>query len=231
MKQLRNQSGSIGVVAIVVVAVAIIGLVAFQFMGRTTNNDGTATAETTNLNTMKASDLRSTLVSKGVEHMMLTNMAVSDALDGAKSADASGAALYANGNDIGAAVGSVYGKDAETTFNTVWKLHLDQFVNYAVASSKGDAAGKTAALEAIETGYTKPISAFLAKANPNLPQTALETGFRDHVDMTAKMIDLHVAGDYTAEQAELKMSNEHIGELMSTLAGGIVKQYPDKFKD
>lgn len=234
MKSSRNESGSIVLVAVVLVAVAAIGLIGFKVMSASNAKNETAVTNVSasaGTNTVKASDLRADLVTLGVEHMSLTNKAVDDALDGTKTAPASGAALYANGTDIGAAVGSVYGADAEKTFNAVWKLHLDQFVNYAVAASKGDEAGKKAALDAISTGYTKPLSAYLAKANPNLPQATLETALDDHVQMTAVMIDHHVKGDYEAEMKELRHANQHLKGVFSVLAGGIVKQYPEKFQD
>ena len=177
----------------------------------------------------KAADLRATLVTLGVEHMTLTNQAIDAALDGSPTASASATALYANGNTIGAAVGSIYGKDAETTFDSVWKLHLDQFVNYAVADKKGDATAKQAALDTIQSSYTVPLAQYLAKANPNLPESALQTALTDHVNMTAMMIDDHVKGDYTAEYADLDMANTHMKDLFSTLAGGIVTQFPSKF--
>jgi len=186
------------------------------------------TAKVPTANT-KAADLRANLVTLGLEHMTLTNQAVDAALDGSPHADATGAALYANGNTIGAAVGSVYGKDAESTFDSVWKLHLDQFVKYAVADKTGDATGKQAALDNIQQNYTIPLAQYLAKANPNLPENALQTSLSDHVAMTAQMIDDHVKGDYTAEAADLDMANTHMKELFSTLAGAIVQQYPSKF--
>ncbi|HET7630261.1 MAG TPA: hypothetical protein VFK03_02710 [Candidatus Saccharimonadales bacterium] len=177
----------------------------------------------------KASDLRANLVTLGIEHMTYTNQAVDAALDGAPNAKQLADLLYANGDQIGAAVGSVYGQDAEKTFDQVWKLHLDQFVNYAVASSKGDKSAKQAALDKIDSGYTKPLAQFLAKANPNFDEQTLETALRDHVNMTAKMIDYHVAGDYQKETDELSMANKHMEGIMSTLAAGIVKQFPKKF--
>lgn len=188
-------------------------------------NDKAASSQTSS----KASDLRADLVTLGVEHMNYTDHAIDAALDGSPNASAVAKALYDNGNQIGAAVGSVYGKDAEKTFDSVWKLHLDQFVAYAVADSKGDTAGKQAALDKIDSGYTKPLAQYLAKANPNLPENVLESALRDHVNMTAKMIDDHVNKDYTAEANELDMANKHIEGIMSTLAAGIVKQFPDKF--
>lgn len=214
-----------------VVVALIIGLVVGWGVTMAVDNNGDSSNSNTKTATTdtKASDLRADLVTLGVEHMTYVDQAVDAALDGAPNAKELATNLYANGNQIGAAVGSVYGKDAEKTFNTVWKLHLDQFVNYAVASSKGDQAGKQAALATIDSGYTKPLAQYLAKANPNLPENVLETALRDHVNMTAKMIDDHVNKDYTAEVNELNMSNKHIEGIMSTLAGAIVKQFPDKF--
>lgn len=177
----------------------------------------------------KAADLRANLVSMGTEHMDLVYTAVASALQGTKSAEADKEALIQNGHDIGAAVGSVYGKDAEATFNSVWDIHLTQFVNYAVASSQGDQAGKEKALVTIDSDYTKPLAVYLAKANPNLPEDVLYSSLKEHVEMTATMIDQEAAGDYTVAEATRGESVMHIAELMSTLAGGIVKQFPDKF--
>jgi hypothetical protein len=177
----------------------------------------------------KAADLRANLVTLGVAHMDLTDAAIDAALDGAPNAAAVGNDLYTNGNQIGAAVGSVYGKSAETTFDAVWKLHLDDFVKYAVADKSGDSAGAAAALADIDANYTKPLAQFLAKANPNLPEATLEGALRDHVTMTATMIDDHVQGKYADEAAERDMSAQHLNGLFSTLAAGIVKQYPAKF--
>jgi len=187
-----------------------------------------ATAQAPTADT-KAADLRANLVTLGVEHMSLTDQAVNGALDSSPNATQTAAALYSNGNAIGAAVGSVYGTSAQATFDSVWKLHLDQFVAYAVADSKHDETGKAAALSAIETGYTKPLAQYLAKANPYIDEAALESALSDHVNMTAQMIDSHVQGNYAQEASELTAANQHIEGIFSTLASAIVKQNPTKF--
>ncbi|HTK39240.1 MAG TPA: hypothetical protein VL362_00060 [Patescibacteria group bacterium] len=192
-------------------------------------NDSMSVSEDNPNAATKAADLRANLVDMGVEHMDLTYAAVASTLQGTKSAQADGAALYKNGTDIGAAVGSVYGKDAETTFNKVWKLHLDQFVAYATAASKNDEAGKKMALNTIDSQYTKPLAAYLAKANPNLPEGTLYKGLKAHVDMTAVMIDDEAKGDYMAADKLRDEGADHLRDLFSTLAEGIVKQFPDKF--
>jgi hypothetical protein len=224
--QAKPQSMNIGMMIIIVVIGLAIG---FGIAKATNKKTTTASANTSASVTPSAEKLDNTLVTLGVDHMTLTDQAVDAALDGSPNANATATALYANGNDIGAAVGSVYGKSAETTFDSVWKLHLDQFVNYAVADKEGNAAAKQTALNTIQTGYTVPLAQFLAKANPNLPENVVQSDLTDHVAMTAMMIDDHVQGNYTAEQSELNMANTHITGIFSTLAGAIVKQYPSKF--
>ncbi len=215
----------------------VVGLaVGFGVSKASSSNNNSLTASTKNsasvpTSATKASEIRANLVALGVAHMDLTQHAVDATLDGDKNAAEVGKDLYKNGTDIGAAVGSVYGPEAEKTFNTVWKLHLDQFVAYAGASSKGDEAGKKAALSTIDSQYTKPLSAYLAKANPNLPQDTLYSVLSDHVTQTAAMIDLHVKGDYAGEQTARNQAAQHLNGIFSTLAGGIVKQFPDKFQN
>ena len=230
MKVSKDEKGNVGIIAVVLVLGLVIGFAVGRVMenNKTTTSSSSSSAAVTSAT--KAADLRSSLVTLGVEHMTLTASAVDQTLDGSPGAGETTKALYTNGTDIGAAVGSVYGKDAEATFNTVWKLHLDQFVAYAVASSKGDANGKQAALTSIDTNYTKPLAAYLAKANPKLPEKTLYSLLADHVTQTAGVIDDHVAKDYAKENADLTAANKHIEGIFSALAGGIVAQFPSKFQ-
>jgi len=230
MDESKKMAGAgLGIVMLVIGAVAGFGITKAADMHNT--NDLKQQAKTAQMPTSatKAGDLRANLVTLGVEHMDLTDQAIDAALDGAPNASDVAKDLFNNGDQIGAAVGSVYGKDAETTFNTVWKLHLNDFVKYAVASKSGDTEAKSAALSDIDTNYTKPLAQYLAKANPNLPEAAVEGSLRDHVTMTAQMIDDHVAGKYADEASMRDQGAQHLSGLFSTLAGGIVKQYPGKF--
>lgn len=223
MKLINNERGetSVGIMAAVVIVALLIGL-GFGHAIRKTKTTSTGI-------TSSAEALDNTLVTLGVDHMTLTDQAVDAALDGSPDATATGAALYANGNTIGAAVGSIYGSSAQSTFDAVWKIHLDQFVNYAVADKEGNAAAMQTALNTINTQYTIPLAQYLAKANPYLPEATLQTDLSQHVAMTAQMIDDHVKGNYTAEASELNQGNTMIAGIFSTLAGGIVKQFPAKF--
>jgi hypothetical protein len=239
MGTLKNESGIAAAAAVLaILVIAVLGFTAYKVTQKSSSNSDNTVATTTTTpvtkiakpdSGTKAADLRSTLVRLGEEHMLLVNTAVDQTLDASPAASASTAALIQNGKDIGAAVGSIYGKDAEATFDKVWQVHVEDFVKYAGASAKGDTAAKAAALKDIDDNYTKPLSAFLAKANPNLPEKTLSSSLDEHVQMTAAMIDLHVAKKYTEEYAKLAESTKHIEGLFSTLASGIVKQYPAKF--
>lgn len=228
-----QESGKGGLIAVAAIAALVIGgaggYVAGMNSNSNNNTNNSAQADNGQMVSTKSADLRATLVSLGTEHQDLTYGAVATALAGAPSAAADQTDLIQNGKDIAAAVGSVYGEEAGATFEQVWTIHLTEFVNYAVAGSKSDEAGKTQALANIDAQYTKPLAAYLAKANPNLPEDALYSGLNEHVQMTARMIDAQAAGDYTAATNERDMAVKHLEGLMTTLSNGIVKQFPDKF--
>jgi len=229
MKLLKDQSGNTALIAVLAVAVVVvIGAVAIVVSHKNSMNVTMSSSNTADI-TPSAENLDNSLVTLGLQHMTLTDQAIDATLDGNKDASALDTALYANGNTIGATVGSVYGSSAQTTFDSVWKLHLDQFVNYAVADSQGNAAGKQAALNAIQTGYTVPLAQYLAKANPNLPESTLQTLLSQHVAMTAQIIDDHVQGNYTKEASDMNSADQMMTKIFSTLAGAIAKQYPSKF--
>jgi hypothetical protein len=227
MKLRDNQRGDATMYVMVVVAVIVIAAVAFA-VGKHNKHTSTSTAMTA-MSSTKAIALHEDLVTLGIDHMTLTDQAVDAALDGSADATAFDTSLNSNGQAIGAAVGSYYGAAAQKTVDTVWQIHLDDFVKYAVADKQGDAAAKTAALNDIQTRYTVPLAQYLAKANPNLPEATLQKGLEMHISMTALMIDDHVQGNYTAEATELNAANSGIAGLFGTLAQGIVQQFPAKF--
>lgn len=226
----RNGSKSMGSTAAAAAVALIIGLVIGYGVWHKNANSPTSNTNSPNISaSTKAADLRANLVSLGVQHQELTAKAVDAALDGSPNADAAKAQLIKNGQDISGAVGGVYGQAAGQKFNDIWNVHLNDFVSYAVAAKGGDEAAKAAALQDIDTNYTKPISNLLAGAT-KLPEASVQSLFKGHIDMTAQIIDDHVKGDYTAEQALIVQADSHIKDIMSALSGAIVKQYPSKFQ-
>ena len=217
---------------IVALATLIVGGIIGYEIGHSmnsSNNSSSSSSQSVSAVNGKAATLRANLVSLGTAHMILTDEAVDQSLDGSPSATATTNNLVYNGTQISQAIGSVYGKTAQSQFQKIWNIHLTDFVKYAVADKQGNKTAAQAALTDINNSYTIPISKLLSSANPNLPYNTVYSEFRDHVDMTAQMINDHVTGNYTAETTVLNQAITHIDGLMSTLAGAIVKQYPTKF--
>jgi len=72
------------------------------------------------------------------EHLFLASYATGSALGGRTDEFASaGEALNANGTDLGAAIGSLYGDAAKDAFNKIWSAHNGFFVDYTTGVAIG----------------------------------------------------------------------------------------------
>ncbi|GAC1313317.1 MAG: hypothetical protein NVSMB2_01030 [Chloroflexota bacterium] len=176
-----------------------------------------------------AATLRTTLNVLGQEHVYLAGYAFNAALAGRSDEFAIAAgAVDQNTQELGAAIGSVYGADAQTKFLALWRAHIGFFVDYAMGSAAKDDVKKAKARADLD-GYRNDIDAFLTGANPNLPKGAVAQLFAAHVDHLTMVIDDLVAGNTTDAYAMLLTAARQTEEIMDPLSGAIVKQFPDKF--
>ncbi len=175
-----------------------------------------------------ASALRSGLTSLLVEHVYLTSMATGDALRGDTDGfNAAAAVLETDTQGLGDAIGSVYGPDAKTKFLDMWHAHIGFFVDYTTGKATNDQAKVDKANTDLK-GYITGIATFLSGANPNLPKDAVASIFTMHVQSLEAMIDAQAAksaGQYSLTRA----AAAHMPMAADALAGGIAKQFPDKF--
>jgi hypothetical protein len=177
-----------------------------------------------------AATLRQVLTSGLQQHEYLAGIAIYAAVNTGLTSPVTKAAvstLDANTIDLGKAIGSVYGSDAEKAFLPLWRKHIGFFVDYAVGGVKGDKAMQAAAKSGLD-GYRGDFGAFLASANPNLTKDAIADALVPHVDSTFDAIDSVVAKDGKGFD-KLKIASGKLPELASTLAGAIAKQKPDMF--
>src|SRR5579859_4498624 len=176
-----------------------------------------------------AASLRVGLNDLGAEHVYLAGLAFNSALSGRTDEFAIAAATTdKNTQALAAAIGSVYGADAQTKFLALWRAHIGFFVDYAMAASAHDDAGKQKARANLD-GYRNDIDAFLTGANPNLPKGAVAQLFAAHVNHLTTVIDDMVAGDTAGAYDMLYMAAHQTEEIMDPLSAAIVKQFPDKF--
>ncbi|MCY9661825.1 copper amine oxidase N-terminal domain-containing protein [Paenibacillus chondroitinus] len=175
-----------------------------------------------------ASDLRITLESLLGEHAELAVIAMQKGIDGAADFNDVSAALLDNGDDLSAAIGSVYGADAAKSFKGLWNTHIGFFVDYVTSTAKKDEAGRKAALDKLER-YGTDFGAFLESANPNLKAADVADGLKSHVSQLIEAFDDYVNKDYAGAYKADREAYTHMIHFGHVLADAIVKQYPDKF--
>ncbi|MEO8246796.1 MAG: hypothetical protein ABI622_06695 [Chloroflexota bacterium] len=176
-----------------------------------------------------AVDLRVALNQLLQEHLYLASFAT-DAAIGGRSDEfaAAGAALNTNGTDLGAAIGSLYGTEAEDSFNQIWSAHNGFFVDYTTGVATDDQAMMDMAVEDLTTVYLPDFAEFLAGAT-DLPQDALEGLIQDHILTTKAIVDAQGAGDVAAAAAADREAAMHMRMIGDPLAAAIVVKLPDQF--
>src|SRR5579859_432077 len=112
------------------------------------------------------SSLRAALTGLLIQHVAATAFVVQTAVAHGGNLTApqvKGAigALADNTNQLGAAIGSVYGPAAQAQFLKLWRAHIGFFVNYTLGVATHNAA-KAAAANQDLAGYTSQFSQFIA---------------------------------------------------------------------
>ena len=177
----------------------------------------------------KASDLRVALNLLLDEHVQIVAFATGAAVSGNDAGfQAAAKTLDTNTVGLGDAIGSVYGDAARTTFLELWRKHIGFFVNYTVATAKGDKAGQDKAVADLD-GYRKDFDAFLSGANPNLPKGAVAELLIPHVTGIAAFVQAQNAKD-TSSFDKAETAANHSQKIADPLAEAIVKQFPAKFQ-
>ncbi len=194
-----------------------------------TSAGGTASGDTVSTDT-GASELRAGLTGLLVDHVYLAGIAVNTGLTSGLDSGAfkaSAKTLDDNSVALSKAIGGVYGDAAGKQFLALWRKHIGFFVNYAKGkATKNDALAKKALADL--DGYRNDFGAFISSANPNLPKEAVAEELKPHIETLAAAIDAAAAKKSTVF-SKLQAAAAHMPMTAKILAGGIAKQYPDKF--
>jgi hypothetical protein len=177
----------------------------------------------------KPAELRANLNMLLQEHLYLASMATGAALGGRTDEfQAAGTALNANGTDIGAAIGSLYGSDAQSKFNQIWSAHDGFFVDYTTGVATGDKAKQDKAVQDLTTTYVPQFSDFIAGAT-GLPKDTVASLTKEHVLTTKAIVDAQGAKDAKTAAADDRTAAQHMEMIADPLAAAIVKKLPNKF--
>lgn len=136
--------------------------------------------------------------------------------------------VVANAKQIAGSIEPFYGKAANDQLFKLLAGHYTAIKAHATATVAGDAAGAKKALGDL-TSNANEIAKFLAGANPNLPEATLQGLLAAHGGHHVQQNQQLAAHDMAAEAKTWDAMKTHIYTIADALAGGIAKQFPDKF--
>jgi hypothetical protein len=177
----------------------------------------------------KGVDFRVALNNLLQEHLYLATSATGDALAG-NTAEFTplGAALNANGTDLGSAIGGLFGADAGTKFNAIWSAHNADFVEYTTGLATSDKTKQDDGVKQLTTVYIPQFSKFISDAT-GLPLDAVTGLVTEHITTTKAVVDDQAAKKQPDAAKADRMAGEHMQKIGDPLAKAIVAKLPAKF--
>ncbi|PMY36652.1 MULTISPECIES: hypothetical protein [Pseudomonas] len=133
-----------------------------------------------------------------------------------------------NATKIANSIAPLYGQPAADQLLKLLAGHWGAVKHYSDATVAKDAKGKQAAVAEL-TSNAKAIAAFLAGANPYLPEATLVNLLSTHGGHHIAQIDEFAAHDDAGEARTWQTMRTHILALADALSAALVKQFPDKF--
>ena len=171
-----------------------------------------------------AANLRVSLDQLLGEHIILASKATGAALGGRNDQFAAyGDLLNTNGTDLGAAIGSIYGSDAQDKFNEIWSAHNGFFVDYTTGVATKDKAKADKAVADLTGTYVPDFSKFIAGAT-GLPEAAVTDLITAHVVQTKAIVDAQAAKDWKGAYDAIRTAYAHMQMIGDALAPAIATQ-------
>lgn len=164
-----------------------------------------------------------------VEHVFwVRNYVLASKTKDAAQIKAATAQVLANATSISGAVAAYYGKPAGEKMLTLLAGHWGAVKAYSDATFSKNAKGQEDASAQLVTN-AKAIAAFLASANPNLPEATLVRLLSAHGAHHFAQAQQIYKSDYEAEAKTWAGMRSHMITIADALASAIAKQFPEKF--
>ena len=181
--------------------------------------------------TSSADELRTNLRELWEDHAMYTRNVIMNIIDDLPGTNEAVDRLLQNQVDIGNAIKPVYGTDAGNKLTNLLKEHIVIAADLLkAAKTNKDADFKTANTKWFKNA--DDIAAFLSSANPkNWPLDDMKKMMHDHLDLTTQEAVARLKKDYKADIEVFDKVRAELQEMSDMLAAGIIKQFPEKFKN
>lgn len=172
-------------------------------------------------------ELRDSMRTLWVDHVVWTRVYLVSALDGLPGTDAAAARLLQNQDDIGRAIAPFYGAAAGDALAALLREHITIAVEIVTAARASDPPTLEDAMRRWSVN-ADAIATFLAGANPNWSEADLKAMMRTHLDQTLVEATARLDGDFAADIEAYDAIVDHILHMADTLSAGIATQFPDK---
>lgn len=176
----------------------------------------------------KVTSLRLAMARLWSDHVIWTRQYVVSAIADAPDTSQAAARLLGNQDDIGAAVGSVYGDAAGKKTTDLLKEHILIAVDIIDAAKKGEDSRFKSANEKWDRNVEE-IAAFLSSANSNWPRADVTDLLMQHLNLTRKEVVARLQQKHDEDVEAFDQILTEILTVADVLATGIVKQFPEKF--
>jgi len=176
-------------------------------------------------------DLRIKLRDLWQDHALYTRNVILNIIDDLPGTNESLARLLRNQDDIGNLIKPVYGNEAGDKLAKLLREHIVLAGDLLkAAKAKNDKEFKTVNTKWLSNA--DEISAFLSSANPqNWKMEDMKKMMHEHLKLTTDEAVARLKKDYKADIEAYDKTRAELLEMSDMLAAGIVKQFPDKFKN
>jgi hypothetical protein len=164
------------------------------------------------------------------DHITWTRLAIVSFAGNLPDLPATEKRLLRNQADIGNAIKPFYGARAGNRLTRLLKAHINGALELLQAAKAGDAA-RLAQAKAAWYANSRQIADFLSSANRrNWPRADMRAMMRTHLDQTLKEAVDRLQGDFGADIQDYDAVHRHILMMADTLSGGIIEQFPRRFR-
>ena len=164
------------------------------------------------------------------DHVTWTRLAVVSLTSGSPDTEATVARLLRNQTDIGNAIKPFYGAAAGNALTGELRKHILIAAELIAAAKAGDQA-KLADAQARWKANAHDIAVLLNRVNPrHWKLAALESMLGMHLRLTTEEAVARLQGDWAADVAAYDRVHVHALAMADTLATGLVKQFPRRFR-
>lgn len=208
-----------------VVATLIFSLTTVSFAGQSAD-----TAASGMMYTKSSVNLRMDMRKLWEDHIAYTRGFITSSIAGLEDTGKVAERLLKNQDDIGAAIVPLYGEAAGKKLSALLRDHILIAADIVAAAKAGKNEDVTAGQKKWQEN-ADAIAAFLSGANPNWSKQKLTDMLYLHLAYTTTEVVSRLKKDWAADTDAYDKGHMHMLMFADLLTEGIVKQFPDKFKE